>query len=312
MAQQCVLLLNHDNDTDDHDNDGTPTNNNKQSKNGKQKMKNMLLHHNNNVVFMGMGEPLDNWSAVHESCRGLTHQCLFGLSAKHVTISTVGVSPDGIRRMADEAPMIRLAVSLHGATQELRQTLMPATKTTTTTTRATIAATLSSSSSSTSSLTELEAAMDYHAAKTGGGGTLIESLLIQGVNDSPEAADALVEFCRRRTTNAATANAAQMATFLSVSRQQQQAPQYVNLIPYNPTLAGLANGYTTPTDEAIHAFRARLLAASLSSQAQQQPAIKVHVRWSSAASRDTNGACGQLVLNVMQQQQQQKDPETKE
>ena len=61
-----------------------------------------LDHPIRNVVAMGGGEPFDNWNAVHEACRGLTHQCLFALAAKQVTISTVGASPYHIKKMANE------------------------------------------------------------------------------------------------------------------------------------------------------------------------------------------------------------------
>ena len=124
---------------------------------------------------MGQGEPLDNWSAVHEACRGLTHQCLFGLQAKHVTISTVGATPHRIRLLADEAPTVSLAISLHGATPELRTRLMP----------------------STAPLPELAAALDYHA-RTTGRGAMVEYLLMDGVNDSDAACAALVDFCQAR------------------------------------------------------------------------------------------------------------------
>jgi len=75
-----------------------------------------------NVVFMGMGEPLANydrtWAAVERLHGGL------GLSARHLTISTVGVVP-GIRRMATERLPVNLAVSLHAADDDLRDELVP-------------------------------------------------------------------------------------------------------------------------------------------------------------------------------------------
>jgi 23S rRNA (adenine2503-C2)-methyltransferase len=75
-----------------------------------------------NVVFMGMGEPLANydrtWSAVE-----LVHFNL-GISARHITVSTVGVVP-GIRRLAKEALPVNLAVSLHAARDELRNEMIP-------------------------------------------------------------------------------------------------------------------------------------------------------------------------------------------
>ncbi len=51
-----------------------------------------------NVVFMGMGEPLDNYEALRGSLRGLTHQALFDLSAKHLTVSTVGACAAALER----------------------------------------------------------------------------------------------------------------------------------------------------------------------------------------------------------------------
>jgi 23S rRNA (adenine2503-C2)-methyltransferase len=78
-----------------------------------------------NVVFMGMGEPLHNYDAVMGAVRVLLDPSGLGLSAERVTISTVGVVP-GIRRMADEACPVHLAVSLHAATQEGRLALIPA------------------------------------------------------------------------------------------------------------------------------------------------------------------------------------------
>jgi len=78
-----------------------------------------------NVVFMGMGEPLHNYDAVMRAVRVLLDPSGLGLSAERITISTVGVVP-GIRRMADEASPVHLAVSLHAATQEGRLALIPA------------------------------------------------------------------------------------------------------------------------------------------------------------------------------------------
>jgi 23S rRNA (adenine2503-C2)-methyltransferase len=78
-----------------------------------------------NVVFMGMGEPLHNYDAVMKAADILRDPSGLGLAADRITLSTVGVVP-GIRRMADEARPIHLAVSLHAATQEERAELVPA------------------------------------------------------------------------------------------------------------------------------------------------------------------------------------------
>lgn len=75
-----------------------------------------------NIVFMGMGEPFANYDRVWRAVERI-HDDL-GLSARHITLSTVGVVP-GIRRLATEALPVNLAVSLHAANDELRDTLVP-------------------------------------------------------------------------------------------------------------------------------------------------------------------------------------------
>ncbi len=75
-----------------------------------------------NVVFMGMGEPLANYDRVWAAVERL-HKDL-GLSARHLTLSTVGVVP-GIRRLARESLPVNLAVSLHAANDRLRNSLVP-------------------------------------------------------------------------------------------------------------------------------------------------------------------------------------------
>jgi len=75
-----------------------------------------------NVVFMGMGEPLANYDAVWAAVERL-HGAM-GVSARHLTLSTVGIVP-GIRRLASERLPVNLAVSLHAANDALRDRLVP-------------------------------------------------------------------------------------------------------------------------------------------------------------------------------------------
>ena len=204
-------------------------------------------HQIRNCVFMGMGEPLDNYDEVHEALRGLTHQCLFGLKAKHVTVSTVGASAQRIRQLADDAPQISLALSLHSAIQESRERLIP--------------------SARANPIGSIGEALDYHSGKNSGRGAMLEYLLIDGVNDSDVEVDALAKFCQERISSGSKV--------------------FVNLIPYNPTLAGDDFGFSTPDDDRINAFHERLKSLG----------VKSLVRWSSASGRDANGACGQLALS---------------
>jgi adenine C2-methylase RlmN of 23S rRNA A2503 and tRNA A37 len=75
-----------------------------------------------NVVFMGMGEPLNNYDAVLAAIRAMTK--VFGLAPKHITLSTVGVI-HRIRQLSRDAPLVRLALSLHAPTQEMRSEIVP-------------------------------------------------------------------------------------------------------------------------------------------------------------------------------------------
>ena len=77
-----------------------------------------------NVVLMGMGEPMHNYDNVWTALRLLTGEDAFGLGARHITLSTVGLVPM-IDRMADEGIQINLAVSLHAPNDELRSQLAP-------------------------------------------------------------------------------------------------------------------------------------------------------------------------------------------
>ena len=77
-----------------------------------------------NIVFMGMGEPLNNTERVFEAVRILNDPARLGIGARHITVSTSGVVPN-MERMVDELPQVNLAVSLHAADDDLRDELVP-------------------------------------------------------------------------------------------------------------------------------------------------------------------------------------------
>ena len=81
-----------------------------------------------NVVFMGMGEPFHNYDETLRACRLLNDETGFNLAARSISVSTVGVVP-GIDRFAEEPLQLNLAVSLHAATDELRDRLVPLNRT---------------------------------------------------------------------------------------------------------------------------------------------------------------------------------------
>jgi 23S rRNA (adenine2503-C2)-methyltransferase len=122
-----------------------------------------------NIVLMGMGEPMHNYNNVWTAIRRLTDGDAFGLGARHITLSTVGLVPM-IDRMAEEGLQIRLAVSLHSATDEVRSTLVPVNRRW--------------------SVDDVLAAVARYIAKTNRRVTF-EYALMQGINDSEEMAHAL-------------------------------------------------------------------------------------------------------------------------
>ena len=78
----------------------------------------------NNLVFMGMGEPLANYDQLVRAIGIINAPWGIGLGARHITVSTSGLAPQ-IRLLADQPLQIRLAISLHGATDEVRTQIMP-------------------------------------------------------------------------------------------------------------------------------------------------------------------------------------------
>jgi len=103
----------------DEENDSTVTNS---RKNGKKKEK--KLESVRNVVFMGMGEPLDNYANVTEACRTMIDRSRWNLAHGRVTVSTVGLISQ-IRRLTKELPEVSLALSLHAPNQKDREAIVP-------------------------------------------------------------------------------------------------------------------------------------------------------------------------------------------
>jgi 23S rRNA (adenine2503-C2)-methyltransferase len=122
-----------------------------------------------NVVFMGMGEPFHNYEATLAAIERLNDSEGFDFGARRFTISTVGLIP-GIRRLASEQRQVNLAVSLHAATDELRNSMLPINKK--------------------HPLDPLFQACHEFVYRTGRRITF-EWALVEGVNDTPEQAQEL-------------------------------------------------------------------------------------------------------------------------
>ena len=77
-----------------------------------------------NIVYMGMGEPFNNWEEVSKSIRILMDGKLFGFGSRSLSVSTSGIA-NGIKKLATEFPQVNLAISLHFANDEKRNRFMP-------------------------------------------------------------------------------------------------------------------------------------------------------------------------------------------
>ena len=131
-----------------------------------------------NVVFMGMGEPLANYKAVIGAVRRLTDPAPegLGLSARHVTVSTVGLVPR-IKQLAEEGIPVTLALSLHAPDDELRNELVPI--------------------NNRFSVAETVDAARFYFEKTGRR-VSIEYAMMRGINDQAHRADLLADVLNER------------------------------------------------------------------------------------------------------------------
>jgi 23S rRNA (adenine2503-C2)-methyltransferase len=159
------------------------------------------------VVFMGMGEPLLNLPNVLKAIELLHDEV--GLSHRHITVSTVGIVPQ-IHRLAEAKLPIHLALSLHSPLDEVRNRLMPV-------------------NNKWPVAEVMDAMKQYHKAT--GRKITIEYLLIKGLTDTPDQAEALAKLVKG-------------------------TPSVVNLIPFN--WVDTEQGFARPERQRVQAFRSTL------------------------------------------------------
>lgn len=128
----------------------------------------------NNIVFMGMGEPLANYDNVIKAIGLINAEWGIGIGARRMTVSTSGLVPQ-IRKLADQPLQVRLAISLHGASDEVREAIMPVNKK--------------------YPLDDLFEALRYYNSKKKQKITF-EYILIEGVNDAEAQAELLAKRAR--------------------------------------------------------------------------------------------------------------------
>jgi len=126
------------------------------------------------IVYMGMGEPFNNWKNVSESIRIITDNDLFGFGSRSISVSTSGIT-EGILKLADEFPQVNLAVSLHFADDKKRSHYMPVNKK--------------------NDLDKLREALQKYFQKTKRK-VFIEYILLENINDSKEDAKNLSNYLK--------------------------------------------------------------------------------------------------------------------
>eukprot|EP01135_Chromosphaera_perkinsii_P004454 Nk52_evm10s282 gene=Nk52_evmTU10s282 len=172
-----------------------------------------------NVVFMGMGEPLNNYDSLVGACRALTRRDRYSMAAGRVTVSTVGVV-NRMKSLYSDVPGISLALSLHAPNQALREFIIPTAK----------------AYPIPKMMAALRGYLDQRQADTGKDSyVMIEYILLSGVNDMPEIAHELG----------------------ALLNEHIPGQVKLNLIPYNPIFnpEGLAKTFVPPTEEDIETFQ---------------------------------------------------------
>jgi len=191
-----------------------------------------------NVVMMGMGEPLQNYSALVPALRTMLDDHGYGLSRRRVTVSTSGVVPM-MDRLKDDCP-VALAVSLHAPTDVLRDNLVPLNKK--------------------YPLVELLSACKRYLERAPRDFITFEYCMLDGVNDSPEQARALLALVR-----------------------EADIPCKFNLIPFNPFPA---SGLLRSKNNVVQEFARILLDGGLVTTVRK------------TRGDDIDAACGQLAGDV--------------
>lgn len=156
-----------------------------------------------NIVFMGMGEPLLNYANVIKAIEKITSPEGLGMSPKRITLSTAGIAKM-IKKLGDDQVRFNLALSLHAANDEKRDTIMPINEQ--------------------NNIEVLVEALNYFHEKTGNKITF-EYILLNGVNDTIQDAGEIVELCQRvpAKVNILEYNKVEGASFSRTDAQRRDA-----------------------------------------------------------------------------------------
>jgi adenine C2-methylase RlmN of 23S rRNA A2503 and tRNA A37 len=214
-----------------------------------------------NIVFMGMGEPLDNYSAVVAACRIFMERHCWNLASGRVTISTVGLVAQ-IRQLTRDLPHVSIALSLHAPTQETRQAIVPVAKryplpellqALEDHVRAYVPNVPPHQQQQNSNTTTTPISLSHRRR------AMIEYVMIEGPTSTLEAAHQVGQLCQGR-------------------------PLVINLIPYNPT--NVQDPLACPSWDHIQTFRSIVGSYGLFCTIRR------------TMGADIDSACGQLVRST--------------
>ena len=202
-----------------------------------------------NVVFMGMGEPLANLANVIRAIRIINATWGMEIGARHITVSTSGLAPQ-IRKLADEPLQSRLAISLHGATDEVRNKIMPV--------------------NGKYDLASLLSACDYYASRKKQR-IYFEYILIAGVNDAEEQAHLLAGHARRlgAKVNLIPYNTVEGLEWSRPSRQRQE--RFLSILREHGTVATLRREKGHDIDAACGQLRLQAKRSEMPAPPVQSP-----------------------------------------
>ena len=202
-----------------------------------------------NVVFMGMGEPLANLANVIRAIRIINATWGMEIGARHITVSTSGLAPQ-IRKLADEPLQSRLAISLHGATDEVRNKIMPVNRK--------------------YDLASLLSACDYYASRKKQR-IYFEYILIAGVNDAEEQAHLLAGHARRlgAKVNLIPYNTVEGLEWSRPSRQRQE--RFLSILREHGTVATLRREKGHDIDAACGQLRLQAKRSEMPAPPVQSP-----------------------------------------
>ena len=259
-----------------------------------------------NVVFMGMGEPLNNMDALTTTLDFLIDTRTFSLAPRHVTVSTVGVVKN-MRRLTDSYPTVTLALSLHAPNQEVRLKIVPSasahkfdmllveldhrisawgrqpSKSREKLQVAAFGEGEEEDSSSVGSSTSTATAKDKEKG-AGGTGT---GTMARTFKKHSHSSGIMIEYILIKDVNVLPEHAHELGKLLSSRREDL----LLNLIPYNPT--DIAEDFEPPSQAEVDEFHRILISEE----------YRIHCRCRHEKGQDIDGACGQLVVQTKKKQE---------